>query len=201
MLSRLLLPVALAVVLVTSSASAKYVIVPGASAPALRGPLVPVGASVAMGPGYEEQAIAKLSQELLTQHDTIAANYAASVFPYMEALHGRGIPAGSTADMAHEWLAKIVGIRMAATASSEWHSMPPLERAKYGYYYSNFLREFNRTVDPRAFAWDLYNPAQRQTLIDDLAAHRGDPSYAHRLLDSVNLARRNGFIPGTVVMP
>jgi hypothetical protein len=89
-------------------------------------------------------------------------------------------------------------MRMTAAARAEWDD--PQVRAKYGYY-NDFLRDFNKTVDPRAFAWDMYNPEQKKTLIDDLNAHRSDPTYAKKLQDSLALVRRNGYLGETRAMP
>jgi hypothetical protein len=71
-------------------------------------------------------------------------------------------------------------------------------RAKYGYY-NDFLRDFNKTVDPRAFAWEMYNPEQKKTLLEDIDKH--DEAYARKLQDSLALVRRNGYLGETRAMP
>jgi len=94
--------------------------------------------------------------------------------------------------------AGIAMMRMNATASSEWHTMSPAQQAQYGYY-NDFLRDFNKNVDPRAFAWDLYNPQQKKTLLDDINSH--DEAYAQKLMNSREMARRNGYLGETRAMP
>lgn len=105
-----------------------------------------------------------------------------------------GIHELASADMLK---AGIALMRMNATASSEWASNPAI-RAQYGYY-TNYLRDFNKTVDPRAFAWDMYNPAQKKDLLADIDKH--DEAYAQRLRDSLQMVRRNGYMGETRAMP
>jgi hypothetical protein len=90
-------------------------------------------------------------------------------------------------------------VRMIATARSEWQNMPQEDKAKYNYYYANFLQDFNKTFDPRAGAYDMYNPAQAKTLLDDLRAH--DKPYQDRFWNSVDMVKRNGYFGETRAMP
>jgi hypothetical protein len=92
--------------------------------------------------------------------------------------------------------AGIALMRMTAAARSQWDD--PAVRAKYGYY-NDFLRDFNKTTDPRAFAWDMYNPEQKKTLLEDIDKH--DEAYAKKLQDSLALVRRNGYLGETRAMP
>jgi hypothetical protein len=89
--------------------------------------------------------------------------------------------------------------RIPATARSEWTSMNPSEQAKYGGDYVSYLREFNKTVDPRAYAFDMMNPEQKKTLRADLAAH--DDAYSQMFLDSLARVRKQGYLGGNRKMP
>jgi len=97
--------------------------------------------------------------------------------------------------------AGIALMRMTATADSEWSRMTTEQRMKFGGYYSNFQKDFNKNVDPRAFGWDMYNPEQRKTIAEDLKEHYNDPAYAKKLADSLAMVRRNGYISETRAMP
>jgi hypothetical protein len=90
-------------------------------------------------------------------------------------------------------------MRMNAAVRQNWDDIGPAGQAKYGGYYSNYLRDTNRTLDLRAFASDLYNPHQLKTLREDLAAH--DDAYSQNYLNSLALARRSGYASPVKAMP
>jgi hypothetical protein len=226
-----------------------------------------VASSVAMGPGYDEQATAKLSQDLLAQHSAAAANYANMAFPNVEALagYGRGVVTApgtdfrNTAkgwmngvsrtmglpqvfdptadyDKQHKWLSAVVNanpmaagsdarlaqtlagnantgihelagedmikatmalMRMNATAVESWQAQPEL-RAKFGYY-ANYLRDFNKTTDPRAFAFDLYNAEQRKTLAQDIK--KQGKAAEDKFMATYNQAKAAGYLNDPRAMP
>jgi hypothetical protein len=89
--------------------------------------------------------------------------------------------------------------RMKQAALNEWDSNPSVQR-QYGTYL-NFARQYNNTVDPRAFGVDMYNPAQIARLRAQLQS--GSEEDAKRFQDTLNMARRNGMIggAGTRAMP
>lgn len=89
-------------------------------------------------------------------------------------------------------------VRASAVVASAWQKMPPDERAKYGHYLANYRTEFNKTFDLRAGAFDMYNPAQKKSLLDDLRAH---PEQQKRFWDSVDLLEKNGYLYDTRTMP
>jgi hypothetical protein len=234
-------------------------------APGTRG----AGASIALGPGYDEQVIAKQSSERLAADSALANTYETQSFPYMQALklYGRGMTtapgsdflnaakgfAGGVArsmgfsgafdssreyDELHKWLANITSsnplaagsdarlaqtlagnantgihnlagedmlkagiamMRMQMAAVSEWNHMSPQQKSQNGGYYTNFRSDLAKTIDPRAFAVDLYNDAQKETLRNQLK-QEGEAS-AKRFMDSYNMANRNGFLTGQRAMP
>jgi len=229
------------------------------------------GAGASYGPGLNEQATAKLSQDRLAADSTMQADYAKNILPYTQSLHlyGRGMTTGPTTewfngvkgtagamarslgwsgafdstreyDELHKWLAQLtasdpqagrsdaalastlagkahVGIhelagedmvkvgaavmRMNAAVRSDWDTMGSAGQAKYGGYYANYLRDVNKTLDLRGFAWDMLNPEQRKSMAEDLAAHRNDPSYAQNIINSREMARRNGYFGPQRAMP
>jgi hypothetical protein len=89
--------------------------------------------------------------------------------------------------------------RMKQAALNEWDGNPAV-RQQYGTYL-NFSRQYNNTVDPRAFGVDMYNPAQLARLRAQLQS--GSEEDAKRFQDTLNMARRNGMIggAGTRAMP
>jgi hypothetical protein len=92
-------------------------------------------------------------------------------------------------------------MRMNASVRSNWDDMGPEGQAKYGGYYANYLRDVNKNLDLRGFAWDMLNPEQRKTLAEDLAAHRSDPSYAQNIINSREMARKAGYLGPQRAMP
>jgi hypothetical protein len=92
-------------------------------------------------------------------------------------------------------------MRMNASVRSNWDDMGPAGQAKYGGYYSNYLRDVNKTLDLRGFAWDMLNPEQRKSLAEDLAAHRNDPNYAQNIINSREMARKAGYLGPQRAMP
>lgn len=221
--------------------------------------------------GDNERVTADLSKDLLARHGATANNYAAEVFPSMEALnaYGRGITTAPGAeplnivkgfaagvarslgfdpgrvgkevaerDVLGKWLATIsmnnpaaaksdamLGQVLAGNASTHihelagedmvkagmamkrmnaimyqrWSDMEPLEQAKYGYYYSNYARQFSRDVDPRAFAMDLYNKEQLKTLRETLgkASDRENELFEQ----SLKWGTDSGYVTGKRAMP
>lgn len=89
--------------------------------------------------------------------------------------------------------------RMKQAALNEWDGNPSVQR-QYGTYL-NFARQYNNTVDPRAFGVDMYNPAQITRLRTQL--QNGSEEDAKRFQDTLDMARRNGMIggAGTRAMP
>jgi hypothetical protein len=82
--------------------------------------------------------------------------------------------------------------RMSVAANREWNNNPALQQ-QYGTYL-NYLANYNSTIDPRAFAVDMYNPQQIARLRSQL--QKGSEADAQRFEASLALARRNGMIGG-----
>lgn len=104
-------------------------------------------------------------------------------------------------EMAGEDVMKANGalVRAASVAASQWQRMPPEERAKYGHYFANYENDFNKTFDLRAGAYDMYNPAQAKSLLEDL--RKGGKPAQDRFWNSVDLLERNGYLGDTRAMP
>jgi hypothetical protein len=132
----------------------------------------------------------------ITTNNPVAQGSDARLAATMSGNANTGIHELASADMMKVGVALM---RMNAAASSEWLNNPDI-RSKYGYY-NNFLNNFNKTVDPRAFAWDMYNDAQKKDLAADLEAHRKDPTYAAKLKASLDMVRKNGYMGEQRAMP
>jgi hypothetical protein len=104
-------------------------------------------------------------------------------------------------EMAGEDVMKANGalVRASALAASRWQNMTPDERAPYKHYFTNYENEFNKTFDLRAGAYDMYNPAQKKTLVEDL--RKAGPAAQKRFWDSVDLLESNGYLNDTRAMP
>jgi hypothetical protein len=88
--------------------------------------------------------------------------------------------------------ASIALMRMNATAVSQWQHMTPAERAPYGYY-TNYLQDFNKTADPRAFMQDMLNSEQKKRLRDQL--NKASEADKQNYWKYVDMARGNGYMP------
>jgi len=84
--------------------------------------------------------------------------------------------------------------RMTLAANRQWNGMSQEQRNSYGLFL-DFAQDFNRRVDPRAFMVDLLNPAQAQTLYDEVKAmlrnsqERANYDYSRTLARQMNPVR------------
>ena len=81
--------------------------------------------------------------------------------------------------------------RMNQAAVNEWDN--PVTQRQYGTFL-NFARQYNNTIDPRAFGVDMYNDAQKARLRAQLQG--GTEEDAVRFKRTLDMARRNGMIGG-----
>jgi hypothetical protein len=89
--------------------------------------------------------------------------------------------------------------RMKVAGSQAWDVMTPQEQAQHGNYLK-FLGKYSSTLDPRAFAIDMYNPNQIKNLREQLRT--GGEENARRFEESLTMARRLNLIgTGTQAMP
>jgi hypothetical protein len=89
--------------------------------------------------------------------------------------------------------------RMKVAGSQAWDVMTPQEQAQHGNYLK-FLGKYSSTLDPRAFAIDMYNPNQIKNLREQLRT--GGEESAKRFEASLTMARRLNLIgTGTQAMP
>jgi hypothetical protein len=94
--------------------------------------------------------------------------------------------------------------RMNVARATVWNGMSPQEQSAYGGNYQKFAADYGSKADVRAFAFDLYNPAQRKTLAESIA--KGTEAEAQRFEHSLNLARQANLVgppghPATQQMP
>ena len=93
-------------------------------------------------------------------------------------------------------------MRMRATANAMWNGMSSEEKAKYGGYYNDFLRQFNKDVDVRGFAIDMMNTEQKKTLLADIKAHGGAGSaYERKIMQSRQWGSDAGYMGSERTMP